>query len=115
MLFCPRTTPRSSSLRIQANLSKLPRLRTMSSTHKPVVSTEVSKPGEAFEVRQTTEMNDFKPDPSKSLPLSPVRQRLIDDLIDLYSCKPTVEKVKRYAPDCVYDDQFVYADNVSIH
>ena len=68
-------------------------------------------PGEEFEVRQTKENEDYTPDPSKSLPLSPARQRLIDDIIALYSCEPTVERVKRYTPDCVYDDQFVYAND----
>jgi hypothetical protein len=29
----------------------------------------------------------------------------------LYSCKLTVDRVKRYTPDCVYDDQFVYAND----
>jgi hypothetical protein len=70
-----------------------------------------SVPGELFEPRQTSDTSDYKPDPSKSIKLPPNRQRLIDDIIDLYSCKPTVEKVKRYTPDCVYDDQFVYAND----
>jgi hypothetical protein len=68
-------------------------------------------PGEQFEVRQTSSSPDYKPDPSKSLPLSPARQRLIDDVIALYSCQPTIERVRRYTPDCVYDDQFVYAND----
>ncbi|WQF79225.1 hypothetical protein CDEST_04239 [Colletotrichum destructivum] len=68
-------------------------------------------PGEEFEVRQTSASEDYHPDPSKSLPLSPARQKLIDDIIALYSMKPTVERVKRYTADCVYDDQFVYAND----
>lgn len=68
-------------------------------------------PGRKFEVRQISESEDWHPDPSKSLPLSPARQRLIDDIIDLYSMKPTVQKIKRYTPDCVYNDQFVYAND----
>ena len=64
--------------------------------------------GEQFEVRQTSATNDWHPDPSKSLPLSKERQALIDDIIALYSCQPTVERVKRYTPDCVYDDQVCY-------
>lgn len=70
-----------------------------------------SVPGEQFEVRQTHPTEDYTPDPSKSLKLSPTRQALVDDILDLYSCKPTIEKVKRYTPDCVYDDQFVYAND----
>ena len=70
-----------------------------------------SAPGENFEVRQTHPTEDYEPDPSKSLPLSPARQRLIDDILELYCCHPTVERVKRYTPDCVYDDQFVYAND----
>jgi len=68
-------------------------------------------PGEQFEVRQTAHSDDYTPDPSKSLPLSPARQALVDDIIALYSCEPTIERVKRYTPDCVYDDQFVYAND----
>jgi hypothetical protein len=68
-------------------------------------------PGEAFEVRQTRPTGDYKPDPAKSIKLSPARQALIDDVIALYSCQPTIERVKRYTPDCVYDDQFVYAND----
>ncbi|KAL8987185.1 MAG: hypothetical protein Q9177_003585 [Variospora cf. flavescens] len=70
-----------------------------------------SVPGEQFEVRQTHPTEDYTPDPSKSLKLSPARQALVDDIIALYSCQPTVERVKRYTPDCVYDDQFVYAND----
>jgi len=70
-----------------------------------------SAPGENFEVRQTSSSEDWKPDPSKSLPLDKPRQALIDDIIGLYSCEPTIERVKRYTPDCVYDDQFVYAND----
>lgn len=70
-----------------------------------------SAPGENFEVRQTHPSEDYTPNPSKSLPLSPARQALIDDIIELYSCHPTVRRVERYTPDCVYDDQFVYAND----
>lgn len=70
-----------------------------------------SLPGEKFEVRQTHKDGDYTPDPSKSLPLSPARQALVDDIIELYSCRPTIERVKRYTRDCVYDDQFVYAND----
>ena len=35
----------------------------------------------------------------------------MDDIIALYGCEPTVERVKRYTADCVYDDQFVYAND----
>lgn len=53
----------------------------------------------------------MKPNPSASIPLSPARQALIDDIIALYSCQPTIKRVERYTPDCVYDDQFVYAND----
>ncbi|KAL8829123.1 MAG: hypothetical protein Q9191_002190 [Dirinaria sp. TL-2023a] len=68
-------------------------------------------PGEQYEPRQTAPSEDYTPDPSKSIKLSPARQRLVDDIIALYSCQPTVERVKRYTADCVYDDQFVYAND----
>ena len=70
-----------------------------------------SAPGENFEVRQTAPSEDYTPDPSKSLPLSPARQSLVDDIIELYSCHPTIRRVERYTSDCVYDDQFVYAND----
>lgn len=73
--------------------------------------TTASAPGENFEVRQTSATEDWHPDPSKSLPLNKARQALIDDIIALYSCEPTIERVKRYTPDCVYDDQFVYSND----
>ncbi|KAI0748794.1 hypothetical protein BC629DRAFT_1247642, partial [Irpex lacteus] len=68
-------------------------------------------PGENFEVRQTHTTDDYLSDPSKSLKLSPARQALLDDIIALYSCQPTRKRVERYTKDCVYDDQFVYANN----
>ena len=70
-----------------------------------------SVPGEQFEIRQTAKSEDYTPNPSSSIKLSPARQRLVDDVIALYSCEPTIERVKRYTPDCVYDDQFVYAND----
>lgn len=72
---------------------------------------KMSAPGEAFEPRQTSTTEDYHPDPSKSLPLPPNRQALVDDIIALYSCQPTIRRVERYTPDCVYDDQFVYAND----
>lgn len=45
------------------------------------------------------------PNPANSIPLPPNRQKLIDDIIALYSMQPTIERVSRYAPNCVYDDQ----------
>lgn len=68
-------------------------------------------PGEQFEVRQTSSTEDWHRNPSKSIPLDRARQALVDDIIALYSCEPTIERVKRYTPDCVYDDQFVYAND----
>jgi hypothetical protein len=82
-------------------------LQESSTRHFPNLKS--STPGEEFEVRQTSSTEDYTPDPSKSLPLSPARQSLVDDILALYSCKPTVERVRRYTPDCVYDDQLVYA------
>ncbi|KAH8791783.1 hypothetical protein F5882DRAFT_291109 [Hyaloscypha sp. PMI_1271] len=73
--------------------------------------TTASAPGENFEVRQTSATEDWHPDPSKSIPLDKARQALLDDIIALYSCEPTIERVERYTPDCVYDDQFVYAND----
>lgn len=70
-----------------------------------------SAPGEQFEVRQTSSTEDWKPDPSKSIKLDPARQALVDDIIALYSCEPTIRRVERYTADCVYDDQFVYAND----
>lgn len=84
-------------------------------SHTPLLTrtamASAKAPGENFEVRQTSSTEDWHPDPSKSIPLSPARQALIDDIIALYSCQPTIERVKRYTPDCVYDDQFVYAND----
>lgn len=73
--------------------------------------TDSSLPGEYFEVRQTHPTGDYTPDPSKSIPLSPARQALVEDIVALYEMKPTIERVKRYTPDCVYNDQFVYAND----
>ena len=83
-------------------------------------------PGEQVEPRQVLPTEDMEPDQSKSIKLPPNRQKLLDDVIALYSCQPTVERVARYAPGeqdwcfrgwetdarsaCVYDDQFVYAN-----
>src|SRR5271156_3300032 len=94
--------------------------RTSNLLHSRIKSTSVyytqrfsmsSNPGENFEVRQTSSSEDWSPNPSKSIKLPPDRQALIDDIIALYSCKPTVERVKGYSPDCVYDDQFVYTND----
>ncbi|EJF57597.1 hypothetical protein DICSQDRAFT_157292 [Dichomitus squalens LYAD-421 SS1] len=73
--------------------------------------TDAALPGEHFEVRQSAPDDDYKPDPSKSIKLSPARQALVDDILALYSCQPTRRRVERYSPDCVYDDQFVYAND----
>lgn len=60
-----------------------------------------SAPGAAHEVKQTSASENYTPNPSASIPLTPARQRLLDDIIALYTCEPTVERVKRYSPDCV--------------
>lgn len=85
--------------------------RTMASTSVGATGAPAKAPGEQHEVRQQTTTEDMKPNPSASIPLSPARQALIDDIIALYSCQPTIKRVERYTPDCVYDDQFVYAND----
>lgn len=75
------------------------------------LNSSVTASGENFEPRQTATSEDYTPYPDKSLALSPQRQALVDDIIALYSCEPTVQRVKRYTADCVYDDQFVYAND----
>lgn len=55
-------------------------------------------PGEQVEPRQVLPSEDMEPDASKSIKLPANRQKLIDDVIALYSCQPTVERVARYAP-----------------
>ncbi|KAI1443188.1 hypothetical protein F5Y02DRAFT_420247 [Annulohypoxylon stygium] len=88
--------------------STIPPPNGTSKTHFPQDS---SLPGERFEVRQTHPTGDYTPIPSKSFLLSASRQALLDDIIALYEMKPTVARVRRYTPDCVYNDQFVYADD----
>jgi len=68
-------------------------------------------PGEQFEPRQTSTTDDFTPHPERSVKLTPPRERLVNDIIALYSCQPTVERLRRYTSDCVYDDHFVYAND----
>jgi hypothetical protein len=55
-------------------------------------------PGEQVEPRQTLPSEDMEPNPANSIQLPPNRQKLIDDVIALYSCQPTIERVARYAP-----------------
>jgi hypothetical protein len=74
--------------------------------------TDPSLPGTAFEHRQDFPKGESTtPDQSKSLPLDSARQSLLDDILALYSCQATVERIKRYTPDAVYHDPFAYADN----
>ncbi|KAI1871551.1 uncharacterized protein JN550_004545 [Neoarthrinium moseri] len=82
-----------------------------SNSGKVNFSQDASLPGEHLEGRQTHPTGDYTPDPSKSLPLSAARQALVDDIIALYEMKPTEDCVKRYTPDCVYNDQFVHAND----
>ena len=57
--------------------------------------------GESVEPRQILQDEERAPDPSKSIPLPPNRQRLVDDIMALYACEPTIERVARYAPGMV--------------
>lgn len=112
--FLPTTSKVFTQCLQQArpNLRPFTTTSTMSANSKmESASLPASAPGENYEPRQTHPSEDYTPDPSKSLPLSKARQALVDDILDLYSCKPTVQKVRRYTPDCVYDDQFVYAND----
>lgn len=104
--FTPaRTITRTNIKPISYNQATTP-FRTFATTFKMS-----SAPGEQFEVRQTSTSEDYTPDPSRSIKLSPARQALVDDIIALYSCEPTIKRVERYTADCVYDDQFVYAND----
>lgn len=55
-------------------------------------------PGEQVEPRQTLPSEDMEPNPANSIPLPPNRQKLVDDIVALYSCQPSIERVARYAP-----------------
>jgi hypothetical protein len=105
-LFAPARTIARTSVKPSSYRQTTTPFRTFANTTKMS-----SAPGEQFEVRQTSTSEDYTPDPSKSLKLSPARQALVDDIIALYSCEPTIKRVERYTADCVYDDQFVYAND----
>ena len=68
-------------------------------------------PGKYFEPRQSDPTGDHTPNPSKSLPLSPARRALVDDIISLYEMGATVERMQRYTPDAVYNDELGLADD----
>ena len=61
--------------------------------------------------QSASDKEDYTPNSSRSLPLSPQRQSVVNDILALYCCQPTRDRVKRYAPDCVFEDMFGYADN----
>jgi len=71
--------------------------------------------GESVEPRQILQDEERAPDPSKSMPLPENRQRLVDDIMALYACEPTIERVCRYAPgeSCFYLIKH-YNDNHSL-
>ncbi|KAK4102718.1 hypothetical protein N658DRAFT_494753 [Parathielavia hyrcaniae] len=76
--------------------------------------TDPKLPGKHFEPRQDDEptpTGDYTPNPSKSLPLSPARQALVDDMISLYEMGATVARMQRYTPDAVYHDAVGLADD----
>lgn len=73
--------------------------------------TDRKLPGKHFEPRQNDPTGDYTPNPSKSLPLSPARQALVNDIISLYEMGATVERMQRYTPDAVYNDELGYADD----
>lgn len=72
---------------------------------------DASLPGTSFEPRQNDATGDYTPNPAKSLPLSAARQALVDDIIALYALGATVDRVKRYTPDAVYNDELGYAND----
>ncbi|KAH7066643.1 hypothetical protein BKA63DRAFT_582838 [Paraphoma chrysanthemicola] len=88
-----------------------PKARTIYDMHSFNRLNIETAPGEQFGPRQIATSESYEPDPSKNLKLSPQWQALVDDIIALYSCKITISRVKWYTPDCVYDDQFVYAND----
>lgn len=102
----PSTLPQTSILRPKTKTpSLLHQLRTMSTAQEeiPAIIAQTRAaasgiPGEQVEPRQTLPTEDMEPNPANSIPLPPNRQRLIDDVIALYSCQPTVERVARYSP-----------------
>jgi hypothetical protein len=73
--------------------------------------TDPSLPGKCFEPRQSNSTGDYTPNPIKSVPLSQARKALVNDIISLYEMGATVERVKRYTPDAVYNDELGYADD----
>jgi hypothetical protein len=102
-----RPSPCPRAIAITTETTKMDHIDHTTNSPKNTTGT----PGEALGVHQAHPTRDYKPDPAKSMKLSRARQALIDDVIALYSCEPTIERVKRYTPDCVYDDQFVYAND----
>lgn len=118
MQSCLRTSSRAIPLTGRVLVPRLQRTLRPFSFSSRIMSDPIAAgtldpkaPGEQYEPRQTAPSEDYTPDPSKSIKLSPARQALVEDIIDLYSCKPSIKKVERYTSDCVYDDQFVYAND----
>jgi hypothetical protein len=79
LLTLRRTLPcNSTTLKYANNMSST---AVTSGGDKPFGFPKTSDaPGEQFEPRQTATSEDYTPDASKSIPLSPARQRLVDDV-----------------------------------
>jgi hypothetical protein len=101
---CKAQVCKGSYSRCPAHILHLPIMSTQDSIPSIIKETRDSAsytPAEAKEPRQVTTTDDMHPDPSKSIKLPPNRQALLDDVIALYSCQPTIQRVSRYAPNCV--------------
>ncbi|KAK4125066.1 hypothetical protein N657DRAFT_643869 [Parathielavia appendiculata] len=85
--------------------------QSLSESSKVHFPTDPKLPGKFFEPRQNDPTGDYTPNPSKSFPLSPARKALVDDIISLYEMGATVERMQRYTPDAVYNDEVGYADD----
>jgi len=71
-------TVQSHNAEVRANMSSTSGI---SGGEKPFGFPKASDaPGEQFEPRQTATSEDYTPDASKSISLSPARQRLVDDV-----------------------------------
>lgn len=67
--------PSHTAFRAFASMSNPNEPRIDATTNFPKANSNT--PGEEFEVRQTSSSEDYKPDPSKSIPLDANRQALI--------------------------------------
>ncbi|CAJ0754467.1 7635_t:CDS:2, partial [Entrophospora sp. SA101] len=90
--------------------NKVPSTTTSNNTNTIVNNDNIHNGNETKNLPDTSKPNNYLV--SNIPPLNQEREKIVSDILDLYSCKPSEEKFNHYSNDVIFEDPLMYCTGI---